>query len=233
MSKDHSSNKFGVLLLPCALLIGAAALCLCVLWSAGRDAERAEEQDRALAGIRHQLTETEDRLQKTQDELAQTKKDLSSTREEMEKLASGTGYPPELNNRVTGEPLGIITKRKFTETDFDETLKRASFKTPEIEARLMTEKPVILLEDEAETPPAPAPVEKATGLNAGGKYERDALEMAASEALGKAIAYEYNNPNAKKEDIALRYREVISKYPDTTASKEAAKILKEILKRDK
>ncbi len=48
------------------------------------------------------------------------------------------------------EVAEIVTKNEFAEQEFDETLKRAMFKTPRIEAEKMVEKPIILLEEEVE-----------------------------------------------------------------------------------
>jgi hypothetical protein len=234
MSKNFFSSELGGLLLPLSVLIvAAAAFSAYVIWDTSRDAKREEDHKRVLSGIKSEIKQTKDELRQAQADLANAKDELTTALAEKKKLQAVAAELSKFKGRIPKEPPRIVTKRKFAETDFDETLKRASFKTPEIEAQLMTEKPVILLEEDVEAPPAPVPVERATGLNAGGKYERDAREMAASQALGKAIAYEYNHPNAKKEDIAAKYREVIGKYPDTTASKEAAKILKEIQNRSK
>ncbi len=48
------------------------------------------------------------------------------------------------------EPPAIVTTREFAEQEYDPTLKRAMFKTPRIEAEVMVEKPIILLEEEVE-----------------------------------------------------------------------------------
>jgi hypothetical protein len=48
------------------------------------------------------------------------------------------------------EPPAIITRREFQEQEYDETLKRAMFKTPRIECEKMVEKPIIILEEEVE-----------------------------------------------------------------------------------
>ena len=48
------------------------------------------------------------------------------------------------------EASEIVTQREFQEQEYDETLKRAIFKTPRIDAEVMVEKPIILLEEEVE-----------------------------------------------------------------------------------
>jgi len=48
------------------------------------------------------------------------------------------------------EPPAIVTQREFADQEYDETLKRAMFKTPRIECEKMVEKPIIILEEEVE-----------------------------------------------------------------------------------
>ncbi len=55
----------------------------------------------------------------------------------------------EIGAETCGTPAISVT-REFAEQEYDPTLKRAMFKTPRIEAEVMVEKPVVLLEEEVE-----------------------------------------------------------------------------------
>jgi hypothetical protein len=89
-----------------------------------------------------------------------------------------------------------------------------------------------IMKDLTEPAPAePETVERAVGLNRGGKYEQDARELAASNALGQARYFDAANPYEDKEIVAAKYREVVDKYPDTAAAKEAAKMFEEVMQR--
>jgi Ca-activated chloride channel family protein len=44
----------------------------------------------------------------------------------------------------------VVTQREFQDQEYDETLKRAMFKTPRIEGEKMGEKPILILEEEVE-----------------------------------------------------------------------------------
>ena len=44
----------------------------------------------------------------------------------------------------------ILTKREFVEPEYDETLKRGTIRTPRIDAEIMVEHPIIILEEEQE-----------------------------------------------------------------------------------
>ncbi len=59
----------------------------------------------------------------------------------------------------------------------------------------------------------------------------EAQEMAASQALGRARYFDQANPYEDKEIVAAKYKEVVDKYPGTAAAKEAAEILKKVMKR--
>ena len=74
-------------------------------------------------------------------------------------------------------------------------------------------------------------VEKAMGLEEGGKYDRDRREMDASRLLGQARNFEGANPYEEKEVIASKYREVFEKYPGTEAAKDAKEAYEEVMKR--
>ncbi len=229
MNRRISGSAANILLLAIAVIAAAAvAVGIYALWDTNRDIEREKAHARTLAGIRSEL-------KKTQDELHSAKEELAKTREENRKLEAAARLP-RLEKPAAIEPPRIITKRKFTETEFDEALKRAKFLTPELEAEMMKEKPVILLEEEKEIEkpvPPPQPIEKAVGLNKGGKYEVDVHEMEASEAMGRVAIYEKKNPGADKAALAQKYKEIALKYPGTIAGGAAARKAKELLKRDK
>ena len=74
-------------------------------------------------------------------------------------------------------------------------------------------------------------IEKAIGLEKGGKYEVDAREMAASGALRKAEAYDKANPYEDKEIVAARYQDVATRYAGTTAAGKAAEKAAEVMGR--
>lgn len=74
-------------------------------------------------------------------------------------------------------------------------------------------------------------IERAIGVNEGGKYEVDAREMAASDALGRATAYDKANPYDDKEVIAAKYQEVASKYSGTISGGKAAQKAAEVMDR--
>lgn len=234
MNEETSENRTGALLFTAMVLVAAAiAVSAYVIWDTGRDAKCEEAHSQALARVRRELKDTQADLLAAQADLDRTSGDLARTRAEKNKLEAVAAELAELKRRSVKTPPVIVTDRKFSEMEYDETLKRAMFKNPRIEAEKMVEKPVIILEEVVEEPPVPVPAERAAGLGAGGKYERDAREHEATTALADAIAFEYNNPNATKEEIAAKYREVAGKFSDTVAAREATKILKEILKRDR
>jgi hypothetical protein len=58
-------------------------------------------------------------------------------------------------------------------------------------------------------------------------------ETAASKLLADAKAFDQTNPYDPKEKIAEKYKEVIEKYPDTKAAKEAKEKYEEIMQRRK
>jgi hypothetical protein len=231
MSNRNSGSAAGGLLVAVAVIAAAAvAVGIYAAWDTGRDIEREKAHARALAGMRSEL-------KKTRDELHSAKEEVAKIGKENSKLEAAARVP-RLEKPAAIEPPRIITKREFSETEYDETLKRAMFENPRIEAEKMEERPVILTEEETELKadkpvPPPQPIERATGLNAGGKYELDAREMAASGALARAEAYHRANPNADKAAVAQKYKEVASKFPGTIAGQAAARKAKELLKRDK
>jgi len=61
----------------------------------------------------------------------------------------------------------------------------------------------------------------------------DEQELAASKLLADAKAFDQTNPYDPKEKIAEKYKEVIEKYPDTKAAKEAKEKYEEIMQRRK
>lgn len=74
-------------------------------------------------------------------------------------------------------------------------------------------------------------MERAMGLEEGGRHERDQREMEASRLLGAARDFDTANPYEDKEVVAGKYREVADKYPGTQAAKEAAEMAEEVMKR--
>jgi len=79
----------------------------------------------------------------------------------------------------------------------------------------------------------PQPIEKAVSLDAGGRYEVDEREMAASAAVGLAMAYEQANPDEEKAMVARKYEQIALKYPETVAGRAAAKKAIELLGQDR
>ena len=76
-------------------------------------------------------------------------------------------------------------------------------------------------------------IKKAVGLNSGGKYERDAKQMAASDLLGQARAFDAANPYEDKEIVADKYRVVYERYPGSEAAKEAMMYYDRVMDRRK
>ncbi len=74
-------------------------------------------------------------------------------------------------------------------------------------------------------------IERAIGVEAGGKYETDAREMAASDALGRATAYDKANPYDDKEVVASKYQDVANQYSGTIAGGKAAQKAAEVMDR--
>jgi hypothetical protein len=76
-----------------------------------------------------------------------------------------------------------------------------------------------------------ATIEKAIGVEKGGYYEKDAREMTASDALGRAEAYDKANPYEDKDVVAQKYQEVASQYAGTVAAGKASQKAAEVLDR--
>jgi len=74
---------------------------------------------------------------------------------------------------------------------------------------------------------------RAIGLQKGGKYEVDAREMAASQALGRARNYDKSNQYEDKEIVAQRYQDVASQYAGTQAAREAQVMYDKVMQRRK
>jgi hypothetical protein len=231
-----------------ALVAAAIAVSAYIIWSTTGDAKR-EPVETAVGLGPESIYEADAREMAASEALGKAtafednnpnakKEDVATRYKEVVSNFPGTAAARKAA-KILKAPPRIVTNREFAETEYEETLKRATFMNPRIEAERMAEKPVVLVEEEkteekeVEKPVrSPQPAKQAVGLGAGGKYERDAREHAATAALADAIAFEYNNPNAKKEETAAKYKEVADNFPDTVAAREAAKILKEILKRD-
>ncbi len=64
-------------------------------------------------------------------------------------LLALTAFGPHIY-RVAHEPPCIVIQRSSGEQEYDETLKRAMFKTPRIESEKMVERPIVILEEEVE-----------------------------------------------------------------------------------
>jgi hypothetical protein len=74
-------------------------------------------------------------------------------------------------------------------------------------------------------------IERATGLNKGGKYEVDAREHEASAALGRATAYDKANPYEDKEIVAAKYQDVATRFAGTISAGKAAQKAAEVMGR--
>jgi hypothetical protein len=76
-------------------------------------------------------------------------------------------------------------------------------------------------------------IEKAMRVQKGGYYERDARQMAASQALGRARNFDKSNQYEDKEIVAQHYQDVVSQYPGTEAANEAQIMYEKVMQRRK
>jgi hypothetical protein len=305
--KPHSYLPALAVAVVAAIVIGSY-----IGWDISEDKTLARRNSQAVQDIKQELLKARVESQTARLKMKQAEQDLQNTQTELkqvqQKLKDALAQIPPRRHVWRKEPPAIVTQREFEEMEYDETLKRAMFKTPRAEAERMVEKPIILLDGDVEIPenirrlkeakpqkckkcqgtgwikcphcgedvpcyrcagkgtkqssagaalkmptfkmpvlkipPPPRVEEPAEAVPerviervivppTAGKFERDAREMAASQALGRARNFDKSNMYEDKEKVAAKYKEVVEKYPGTEAAEEAAEQYKKVMQRRK
>lgn len=140
---------------------------------------------------------------------------------------------------VLEEPGEAVEEHEFSQVEYDGALAPAMLSNSAAKRKLASEEPAMPTRDretdreKVREQPGTSP-QPAAGPAAAGPVSRSqahAREESARTALTEAIAYEYNNFSASKEDLAARYAEVVSRFPGTAAAMQAAGMVEAIQKR--
>jgi hypothetical protein len=161
------------------------------------------------------------------------------TRNEKQEIDTRVADLSAVNGLVLDEQEETVNESEFGLMKYEGALEPAMLNNSGTREELTGKRPAMPMEEREanrekgrEQPvPLQKPVAGPGGAGPLSGSEAYARESAARTALTEAIFYEYKNFNANKDDLAAKYKEVVSKFPGTSAAKRAAGMMEAIQKR--